>query len=66
MQTDIIFMLAMIIALVGSAIFLKGIITASTTRARLFAFCKYAACVVAFLICARGWIINNNLSTRNL
>ena len=61
MQTDIIFVLAMIISLVGSAIFLKGIITASNSRTRLFAFCKYAACVATFLICAWGYIFNNHL-----
>lgn len=61
MQINVIFLLAIIIALVGSVIFLKGIVTAPTTRKRLFAFCKYAACVVVFFVCAWGYIFNNNL-----
>ena len=61
MQTDVIFVLAMIISLVGSAIFLKGIITAANARGRLFAFLKYAACVAVFFICAWGFVFSNNL-----
>ena len=61
MQIDVIFVLAMIIALVGSAVFLKGIITASKPRERLLAFVKYAACVTVFLVCAWGFVISNNL-----
>lgn len=61
MQTDVIFVLAMIISLVGSAIYLKGIITASKARGRIFAFIKYAVCVAVFLICAWGFVFSNNL-----
>lgn len=61
MQMDVIFVLAMIIALIGSAIFLKGIITASKPRERLLAFFRYAACVAVFLLCAWGFVISNNL-----
>lgn len=61
MQIDVIFVLAMIVALIGSAIFLKGIITASKAKARLLAFFQYAACVVVFLVCAWGFVISNNL-----
>ena len=61
MQTDVIFVLTMLIALVGSAIFLKGIFTAASTRGRFLAFGKYAACVTVFLICAWGFVFSNNL-----
>jgi hypothetical protein len=61
MQTDVIFVLAMLIALVGSAIFLKRIFTASGNRARFAEFGKYAACVTVFLICAWGFTFSNNL-----
>ena len=61
MQTDVIFVLAMIIALVGSAIFLKGIFTASKPRERFVTFLKYAACVTVFLICAWGFVFTNDL-----
>lgn len=61
MQMDIIFVLAMIIALIGSAIFLKEVITASKPRGRWIAFGKYAACVAAFLLCAWGYVFSNNL-----
>ena len=61
MQMDIIFVLAMIIALVGSAIFLKGIVTASKPKGRWIAFGKYAACVAVFLLCAWGYVFSNNL-----
>lgn len=61
MQLDVIFVLAMLIALVGSAIFLKRIFTASGNRARFAEFGKYAACVTVFLICAWGFTFSNNL-----
>lgn len=61
MQLDVIFVLAMLIALVGSAIFLKRIFTASGNRARFAEFGKYAACVTVFLICAWGFVFSNNL-----
>lgn len=61
MQTDVIFVLAAIVALVGSVIFLKGIATASKGRARFFAFCKYFACIVVFFVCGWGFIFSNNL-----
>lgn len=61
MQTDVIFVLAMIISLIGSAVFLKGIFTASKNRSRFVAFGKYAACVTVFLICAWGFVFSNNL-----
>lgn len=61
MQTDVIFVLVMIITLIGSAIFLKELITASKSKGRLFAFAKYAACVAVFLICAWGFVFSNNL-----
>ena len=61
MQTDVIFVLAMLIALVGSAMFLKGIFTASSARGRFLAFGKYAACVTVFLVCAWGFVFSNNL-----
>lgn len=61
MQLDVIFVLAMLIALVGSAIFLKRIFTASGNRARFAELGKYAACVTVFLICAWGFTFSNNL-----
>ena len=61
MQLDVIFVLAMLIALVGSVIFLKRIFTASGNRARFAEFGKYAACVTVFLICAWGFTFSNNL-----
>ena len=61
MQLDVIFVLAMLIALVGSAIFLKRIFTASGNRARFAEFGKYAVCVTVFLICAWGFVFSNNL-----
>ena len=61
MQLDVIFVLAMLIALVGSAIILKRIFTASGNRARFAEFGKYAACVTVFLICAWGFTFSNNL-----
>ena len=61
MELDVIFVLAMIISLVGSAIFLKGIVTASKSRARWTAFGKYALCVAVFFICAWGFVFSNNL-----
>lgn len=61
MQMDVIFVLAMIIALVGSAIFLKGVITDSKPKGKLIAFGKYAACVAVFLLCAWGFVFSNNL-----
>ena len=61
MQMDVIFVLAMLISLVGSAIFLKNIITAPKAKEKLFAFFKYALCVTAFLVCAWGFVFSNNL-----
>ena len=61
MQLDVIFVLAMIIALVGSVYFLKGIFTAKKNKERLLAFGKYAACVTVFLLCAWGFVFTNNL-----
>lgn len=61
MELDVIFVLAMIISLVGSAIFLKGIVTASKPRERWAAFGKYALCVAVFFICAWGFVFSNNL-----
>ena len=61
MQLDVIFVLAMLIALVGSAIFLKRIFTAGSSKARFAEFGKYAACVTVFLICAWGFTFSNNL-----
>lgn len=61
MQTDVIFVLAMIIALVGSFIFLKEIITAPKGKPRFLAFLKYAACVTVFLICAWAFVFTNSL-----
>lgn len=61
METDVIFVLAMLASLVGSAIFLKRIFTASNNKARFGEFGKYALCVTAFLICAWGFTFTNNL-----
>lgn len=61
MQIDVIFVLAMIIALVASVICLREIFTASKSRSRLISFGKYAACVTVFLVCAVGFAANNNL-----
>ncbi len=61
MQTDVIFVLAMIMAVVGSVIFLKRIVTASKTKERFIEFGKYAACIAVFFICAWGFVFTNNL-----
>ena len=61
MQLDVIFVLAMLVALVGSGIFLKRIFTAGSHKARFLEFGKYAACVTVFLICAWGFAFSNNL-----
>lgn len=61
MELDVIFVLAMIAAVIGSAFFLKNIITARKPKERLAEFLKYAACIAVFFICAWGYVFTNNL-----